>query len=297
MRTRKTIEQSVSIIIPVYNESESIKKVLIDLKSFLNTTSIKYEIICVNDCSTDNSVEILRSISFIKLIEHKINRGYGSALKSGINFATNKIILIMDSDGQHKVKDIPKILEPLKDGYHMSVGSRKITNTKKSRVLGKIFIHKFANYIIKKNIPDINSGFRCFYRDEAKNYLHLCSERFSFTTSITMAYIQEHKDIKYIPIEVNIRVTGESKVNYKSGLRTILKIIQIVMIFNPLRVLLPLVGIFAILGGVSFVYDLIHSNLADTTVLLIITSILIFIFALVSDELSTIRREMQINKF
>jgi hypothetical protein len=202
----------------------------------------------------------------------------------------------MDSDGQHRVEDIPRILKPLKDGYDMSVGSRKITNTKKGRVLGKVFIHKFANYIIKNDIPDINSGFRCFYRDEAKKYLHMCSERFSFTTSITMAYIQDYKDIKYIPIEVNNRVTGESAVNYRSGFRTILKIIQIVMIFNPLRVLLPLVALFVMLSGISFIYDLIHSNLADTTVLLIITSILIFIFALVSDELSSIRREMQINK-
>jgi glycosyltransferase involved in cell wall biosynthesis len=296
MITSKKNEQSVSIIIPVYNESESIKEVLIDLKSFLSTTNIEYEIICVNDCSTDNSLEILKSIDFIKLIEHKINRGYGSALKSGIKSANNEIILIMDSDGQHRVEDIPRILKPLKDGYDMSVGSRKITNTKKGRVLGKVFIHKFANYIIKNDIPDINSGFRCFYRDEAKKYLHMCSERFSFTTSITMAYIQDYKDIKYIPIEVNNRVTGESAVNYRSGFRTILKIIQIVMIFNPLRVLLPLVALFVMLSGISFTYDLIHSNLADTTVLLIITSILIFIFALVSDELSSIRREMQINK-
>jgi glycosyltransferase involved in cell wall biosynthesis len=284
--------QSISIVIPVYNESEAIKGVLINLKYFLDTKDdIKYEIICINDCSTDNSLEILNQIDFIKVVSHKVNRGYGAALKSGINNAKNEIILIMDSDGQHKVEDIPKLLEPLRDGYDMSVGSRNVTNTKKSRVLGKVVIHQLANYLMQSKIPDINSGFRCFYKDEAKKYLHLCSERFSFTTSITMAYLQEHKDIKYTPIEVYNRTTGESQVNYKSGLRTMLKIIQIVMVFNPLRVLIPMVIFFLSLTGLSLGFDIYRMNLADTTVLLSITTVLVFIFSLIADQLSTLRRE------
>jgi glycosyltransferase involved in cell wall biosynthesis len=289
------VDFSISIVIPIYNESEIIREVLINLKSFLDRkNNIKYEIICIDDCSTDNSLEILNQIDFIKIISHKVNRGYGASLKSGINNANNEIILIMDSDGQHKVEDIPRILKPLKEGYDMSVGSRKITNTKKRRVLGKLFIHKFASYLIKSNIPDINSGFRCFYKNEAKKYLHLCSDRFSFTTSITMAYLQENKDIKYIPIEVNNRNTGESQVNYKAGLRALLKIIQIVMVFNPLRVLFPIFIFFMTISIISFGIDVLNGNLTDSTVLMSVSTVLIFIFALISDQLSTLRRELWI---
>jgi len=289
----KKLISSISVIIPVYNESEVIKEVMDHLKSFLDKQKdIVYEIICVNDCSTDNSLQILQSIKFITVVSHKKNRGYGAALKSGINHAQNEIILIMDSDGQHKVEDIPKILKPLTDGYDMSVGSRSIINTKKSRVLGKVVIHKLANYLIKSQIPDINSGFRCFYREESIKYLHLCSERFSFTTSITMAYLQEHKDIMYTPIKVHNRTTGESQVNYKSGLRTLLKIIQIVMVFNPLRVLLPIVALFMILSSISLGYDIANENLTDTTVLFSVTTVMVFVFSLISDQLSTLRREL-----
>lgn len=286
------IEKSVSIVIPVYNEEEIIDKVLIDIKNFCDLSIRDYEIVCVNDCSKDNSLEVLKNINFITLVSHKVNKGYGAALKSGINQSKNEIILIMDSDGQHKVEDIPNILKPLDEDYDMSVGSRKITNTKKSRVLGKILIHKLANYLIKYDIPDINSGFRCFYKSEAQKYFHLCSDRFSFTTSITLAYLQENKDICYTPIEVNSRITGQSHVNYKAGLRTILKIIQIIMVFNPLRFLLPIALIFLMISGVSLVNDIIDGNLTDTTVLFSVTTVLIFIFSLLSDQLSTLRREL-----
>lgn len=286
-------KQSISIVIPIYNESETIKSVLVELKNFLDKQSdIEYEIICVNDCSTDNSLEILNSIDFIRVISHKINRGYGAALKTGINNAKNETVLIMDSDGQHKPEDIPRILKPLKEGYNMVVGSRKITNTKKSRILGKILLHKVASYLIRYKIPDINSGFRCFYKSEAKQYLHLCSDRFSFTTSITLAYLQDGKDVKYVPIEVRERAGGESQVKLKSGLRTLLKIIQIVMVFNPLRVLLPLVFLFMFLTGVSLIHDILKENLTDTTTLLATTTLLLFVFALISDQLSAIRQEL-----
>lgn len=286
------INKSISIVIPVYNEAEMIEKVLNDIKLFCDANIEQYEIVCVNDCSKDNSLEILKTIDFITLVNHKINKGYGAALKSGINQAKHEVILIMDSDGQHKVEDIPSILKPLEEDYDMSVGSRKVTNTKKSRVLGKVIIHKLANYLIKYDIPDINSGFRCFYKSEAQKYFHLCSDRFSFTTSITLAYLQENKDIAYTPIEVNNRTTGTSHVNYKAGFRTILKIIQIVMVFNPLRFLLPIALLFLAVSGFSFVADIVNGNLTDTTVLFCVTTVLIFIFALISDQLSTLRREL-----
>ncbi len=291
MKDNQTIKP-FSVVIPVYNEAQSIKSVLENLKNFLNSKEYEWEIVCVDDKSSDDSGKILDSIDDIKVIHHRKNRGYGGALKTGIKNAKYDIIVIMDSDGQHSPKDIPKLLNYLGKDFDMVVGSRSITNTNKSRILGKVVLHKLATYLIRDEIPDINSGFRAFYKKEAEKYLHLCSERFSFTTSITLAYLQDNKFIKYIPIEVKLRETGESQVDYKSGLRTMLKIIQMVMIFNPLRVILPIVFFFAVLFGISFINDLIHTNLTDSTVFLGTTTILVFMFALLSDQISTIRKEL-----
>lgn len=287
---------SFSIVIPVYNEGESVKSVLINLKNHLETYSMHYEIIAVNDCSTDDSLEVLKSIDFITIVEHKHNKGYGAALKSGIKKATNPYILIMDSDGQHSPEDIAILIDKIKDGYDMAVGARALGNTHKSRVAGKYVIHKLANYIAKFEIPDINSGFRMFRKQDAQNYFHLCSNRFSFTTSLTMAYLSDEKEIAYVPIHVKLRETGKSSVNAKAGLRTILKVLQIGMIFNPLRVLLPIAMFFGVLAFIKIVRDIILLNISGSSIILFTTAITLFVFALMSDQISQIRKEMKSNE-
>jgi glycosyltransferase involved in cell wall biosynthesis len=286
--------QAISIVIPVYNESKAIENVLKELREFLKSTDLENEIICVDDCSTDNSAKVISKVEGVELIKHKRNKGYGAALKTGILSAKNRVILIMDSDGQHNVSDIPKIIEPLSRGYKMSVGSRKITNTKKNRILGKILINKLANYFVDGDILDINSGFRCFYKDEAEVFFHLCSDQFSFTTSMTMAYFQEGKDVKYIPISVNDRSSGKSQVSYRSGLQALLKILQVVIVFRPLKVFVPIIIFTLFLAIASLINDVIRGNISDVTTLLSITTLLLFVFSLISDQISTLRRELWI---
>lgn len=287
---------SFSIVIPVYNEGKSVKNVLVALKNHLDRYSMHYEIIAVNDCSTDDSLEVLKSIDFITLVEHKHNKGYGAALKSGIKKAAHEHILIMDSDGQHNPEDIVVLIEKMQNGYDMAVGARALGNTHKSRVAGKYVIHKLANYIAKYDIPDINSGFRMFKKEDAKNYFHLCSNRFSFTTSLTMAYLSDEKEIAYVPIQVKLRETGKSSVNAKAGLRTILKVLQIGMIFNPLRVLLPIAMFFSVLALLKIIRDIMFLNISGSSIILFTTAITLFVFALMSDQISQIRKEMKNNE-
>lgn len=282
-----------SIVIPVYNEGKSIRKVLENLHRELNAFGMEgqYEIICVNDASKDESADVLRSIDFIRLEEHKINKGYGAALKTGIRAASNETVIIMDSDGQHLAEDIPKLLQEYEEGA-MVVGSRGITQTQKKRVLGKIVLSKLANTLFSYDIKDLNSGFRVFNRSDAMRYFHVCSDRFSFTTSQTLAYISDEKPIVYIPINIQMRQEGKSSVNMKAGLRAILKVLQMGMIFKPLRVILPMVFAFAFLTVISFGRDLLAFNMTDTTLTLFIATVMLFVFALLSDQISTVRREM-----
>lgn len=290
---KKAVNISFSVVIPVYNEAKSIKKVLEELYAYLKSYSLESEIICVNDCSTDNSLDILRTIGFINLVEHKHNKGYGAALKTGIRAAAYDYILIMDSDGQHSPENIIPLIEKIKEGYDMAVGARSLSNTHKSRIAGKYLIHKLANHIANYDIPDINSGFRMFKKQDAIKYFHLCSNRFSFTTSITLAYLSDEKEIAYVPITVKLRTTGKSSVNMKAGLRTMLKILQIGMVFNPLRVVLPIALIFAFLSIIKIVRDVMSMNMSGTSVILFTTTIILCVFALISDQISHIRREIK----
>jgi len=285
--------ENFSIVIPVYNEEKMIRSVLENLKKELDGFGWegRYEIVCVNDASRDHSGKILRDINFIRLVEHKINKGYGAALKSGIRAAQYDTIIIKDSDGQHLAEDIPKLLEQYEEGG-MVVGARGITQTQSRRILGKIVLHKLANYLFHYDIKDLNSGFRVFKRQDAMLYFHVCSDRFSFTTSQTLAYISDEKPIAYVPINIQMRTEGKSMVNAKAGFRAILKVLQMGMIFKPLRVILPFVFLFGFLTMISLMRDLIEFNMTDTTLALFIATVVIFTLALLSDQISTVRREM-----
>ena len=286
------INKKFTVVMPVYNEEESLVDALNGLKSFLDEKGFVYEILCVDDKSTDKSGELLDNYKDITVVHHKKNRGYGGALKTGIENAIYDTIVIMDSDGQHLPEDLIKLLDKYDNPNSMVVGEREIHQTKVSRILGKILIHEIANFIFKEDIPDINSGFRIFSKKEASKYLHLCSERFSFTTSITLSYLSNHHEVIYIPIDVQKRAGGESRVTFKTGFRTILKILELGMVFKPLRVVLPLSLIFGFVGTLSLVYDVYYFNLTSTTIFLLSNAVILFVFSLLADQISNIRMEI-----
>ena len=281
-----------TIVMPVYNEEETLVQALTNLQNFLNEHEYVYELLCVDDKSTDNSGKLLDDFQGITVVHHRKNRGYGGALKTGIKQARYDTIVIMDSDGQHRAEDLPKLLEAYEGKEFMVIGQRKVYHTKANRILGKIILHKLANFIFKEDILDINSGFRVFSKETASKYLHLCSERFSFTTSITLSYIADNLYIKYVPIKVKKRGGGVSRVNFKTGFRTILKILELGMIFKPLRVILPVSFVFAILGTLSFIRDIITVNLTSTTIFLYSNAIILFVSALLADQINNIRMEI-----
>lgn len=292
-RTATVSDSYFSIVIPVYNEEKMIQSVLEDLRHDLDSYGFlgHYEIVCVNDASRDMSGEVLRNIDFIHLVEHKINKGYGAALKSGIRAAKYDTVIIMDSDGQHLAEDIPTLLKHYDEG-EMVVGARGITQTQSKRILGKIVLSWLANHLFDYDIKDLNSGFRVFNRFDAIRYFHVCSDRFSFTTSQTLAYISDEKPIVYVPINIQMRTEGKSMVNMKAGFRAILKVLQMGMIFKPFRILLPVVFFFSVLTLISLGRDMMTFNMTDTTLALFIASVMLFVFALLSDQITTLRREM-----
>ncbi len=278
----------VSLVIPAYNEEESIGETLQEIKEVMGKSKHDYELIVVDDGSDDATGKILREVEGIKVITHTTNYGYGASLKDGIRKAHGEWILITDADGTYPPAEIPKLLKFLdSEDYEMVVGSRtgKQVHIPLYRKPAKWFLAKLANYLSGSKIPDLNSGLRLFRKETALEFFHLLPSGFSFTTTITLAYLSNDYPVKYLPIDY-LQRGGQSKIKpFRDGFNFILLIIRTIMYFNPLKVFIP-VSILLFLAAVFiFCYSwLILDRVMDISViLLVVTSIQILILGLIAD--------------
>ena len=273
---------SASIIIPAFNEEEGIEKVLIQLKS-LNLGE-NNEIIVVDDCSTDQTFQ-MASIEGIKVIHHEQNLGYGAALKTGIRNATNDIIVIIDADGSYPIKDIPLISKNMEHA-DMVVGARvgKKVHIPILRKPAKWFINKLANRLSGIKIPDLNSGLRAMRKDKVERFFSILPDSFSFTTTITLAFLTNGYSVKYIPIEYYKR-KGKSKIHpIKDTLNYFQLVVRTIMYFDPLKIFLPLSFIFFIASATVLIVSWLSGQLMDvTTVILFVAGIQLLAIGMIAD--------------
>jgi glycosyltransferase involved in cell wall biosynthesis len=283
---------NVSVVMPVYNEQQSIADVIAKTKEVLSSHKLTYEIIAVNDASKDETGKVLEKISGIKVITHLHNKGYGAAIKTGINNALYDTVVTMDSDGQHYPEDILRLLEhtaqyPIVVGYRTQRMTRPIW-----RLPGKWFLGWLASHLTGKKIPDLNSGLRAFKKEVISKYLHLLCDEFSFSTTSTLLFFIEGYDIKYVPIKVKKR-TGKSTLSFKVGFHTFMLILRFVMIFEPLRILLPASFFIGGIGTIYLIHDIFQRNVTDMALLLVLMGVLLFFFGLLADQIAHIRKELK----
>lgn len=277
----------LSVVIPVYNEEETVLKVIEELQVSLGKIKKSYEIIVVNDGSNDNTVKFLKDMKGIVLIQHPYNKGYGSALKSGIRIAKGDLICIIDADCSYPTTAIPKLLERMGQ-YDMVVGARiNKTSEKEHRKLTKWLLAKLASYLSGTKIPDLNSGMRIFKKEDAIKFFHILPSGFSFTTTITLAYLSNDYTVNYVPIDYYKR-GGTSKINpIKDGLNFLFLIIRTISYFNPLKIFIPLSFFLILLGAAIIVIIQIISvfgkNIPLSGMLLIITGIQFLILGIIAD--------------
>ncbi|MBD3311251.1 MAG: glycosyltransferase [Candidatus Magasanikbacteria bacterium] len=281
---------SISFVIPVYNEEIIIRNVLEDLKQYLRSLDINYEVIVVNDGSSDDSKEILESIDNIRVVNHPYNKGYGAALKTGAMLARFKWVMFYDGDGQHKPKLIGDLIKH-NSQYDMIVGARVGYKGPWIRQPGKKILGVLANYLVDFKIPDLNSGLRMVKKDFFVKYIHLYPDSFSLSTTITMAFLKAGLNVKYVPIEINKRV-GKSSVSPRDALKTFILLMRMIALFAPMRIIFPISLIFFVMTLVSVSYDLWLKNISDISVILFVTTILFFIFGVILDQISAVRREL-----
>ena len=281
----------VTIIIPAYNEGEGLVGTLEGLMPIAKR--VGWEVIVIDDGSTDNTAQVIRE-SGARLASHPYNKGYGASLKTGIRAATGDIIVMMDSDGQHSGADVEKLLEHM-DEYEMVVGAR--SRNVLVRAPGKKLLSFVANFLSGRKIPDLNSGFRAVRKKTVSSFLHFCPNGFSFTTTITLAYLREGFSVKYIPIEADVRVGRSSSVKFfRDGYKTFLLIIRVIVLFNPLKVFMP-ASLFLFAAGVVFtLYGIaVFGRAPNMGILAILSSIILFFMGILADQISSIRRERRLD--
>lgn len=290
--------KNLTIIIPAYNEEKSIAPVLKELKEELAaltaSQSVDYEIIAVNDGSSDSTKNILESLNEIIVINHPDNKGYGAALKSGIKKAKHDWVLFFDADGQHNPVYIKNFLAET-ENYELITGDRSAGRYRRPllRKPGLWLLTKIANYLVDCKIPDINCGFRLVRKEFILNYLHLMPDGFSFSTTSTLAFLKDKRNVKFLPVEISKRNNGsKSTVKPRHAFTVFMLIFRLVMTFSPLRIFLPASLILFLAGFSLLIYDLAHVNITETTIFILITSLLIFFFGLLADQMAALRREI-----
>ena len=241
----------ISIILPAFNEEKSIKKTISSTKEILRKNNINpFEIIIIDDGSSDSTFKIALSEK-VKVIKNPHNLGYGISLKKGIDAAKYETIIIMDADLTYPTEKIPDLIKKKNEGYDMVVGQRtgKYYRESPIKLPFRIILRFLVEYVAERKIPDINSGFRIFDKKTAKKYFsHLCNT-FSFTTSLTLAYMMNGKFVHYIPIEYFKR-EGSTKVKLlQDSIRTLQYIIEAVIYYNPMKMFM-LLSIFLIVLGI-----------------------------------------------
>jgi glycosyltransferase involved in cell wall biosynthesis len=276
-----------SVIIPALNEEGAIAEVVARLQS----GGTWHEIIVVDDGSTDATGERACAAGAI-VVRHPYNKGNGAAVKSGIRKATGDVVLIVDGDGQHRPADAARLVSGIGE-YELVVGARSAaTQATLARRFGNHLLNRLASYLTERNIPDLTSGFRAARRDCLLEFLHLLPNGFSTPATTTLSFIKAGYSVSFVPIDAEQRV-GQSKIKLaRDGAKFFLILLRIITIFSPLRIFVPISVITFALG---FLYALrtiwTQSHVTNSSVLLIVLSVVIFLVGLVSEQISALRFE------
>ncbi len=291
------MSKTLTIVIPCYNESASLPIVLPDLIAFVN--SHDYRLIITNDGSKDSSLEILNQYLTAeprcKVVSHKVNRGYGGAIKSGIAVAETDYVITIDADGQHYFDDINKLFQlALAKDADMVIGSRKGEEEASAiRGIGKSIVRSIAKILMPITIYDINSGMKLYSTPLAKKYLNICPDSMAYSDIIALTFISQRHLVLEESIKIRKRVAGESTINIRTAYETIMEIINIVVLFNPMRIFLPLAILFFVFGviwNIQFVF--FGKGVSIGGSLLVISGLIFFMLGLVTEQLSNIRKSL-----
>ncbi|MCB2093979.1 MAG: glycosyltransferase family 2 protein [Rhodobacteraceae bacterium] len=276
---------SLSVVIPAFNEEGAVQATIEDVRTAMDPLGIPYEIIVVDDGSEDNTLEIARQTGVI-VDSNQVNTGYGAALKRGVKRAQYEYVAILDADGTYPPYYLPSMLAMCRD-QDMVVGDRGagMKNVPWIRKPAKWVLNTFASFLAERKLNDLNSGLRVFRKSELVPFIPLLPQKFSFTTTITLCMSCNGKRMIYTPIQYGKRV-GKSKIRPVDFINFLILVLRMTVLFNPLRVFIPMgLGLMA-LGMVKFIYDIWMDNLSETTIFAFLSALIIWSLGLIADMIS-----------
>ena len=279
---------TVSVVIPAFEEAGAVGVVVEGLRA----AAAWREVLVVDDGSSDSTASEAATAG-ARVIRHPYNKGNGAASKTGIRNAAGEYILIIDGDGQHSAADALRLVGFLGE-YDLVVGARSGSTQQAStaRYAGNNLLNWLATYLTGRHIPDLTSGLRAARTSGLREFLHLMPNGFSTPTTITLAFVKAGYSVRFEPISVSPRL-GKSKIKLVSdGGRFLMILLRVITVFSPLRIFLPIAGVFFILGaGYAIWTTLTRHDITDSSVLLLVLAVVIFLVGLVSEQISTMRLE------
>lgn len=289
-------ESNLTVVIPCYNEEESVRKFLPEVLNIAQENG--WHVTVVNDGSTDSSAQALHSLKphypFLNIITHNLNKGYGAALKSGLRESLTEFSATMDSDGQHLPADIKRLkLKQTETGADLVIGARTNPGSGGTyRSLGKWLIRKIAVMLTDTHISDLNSGMKLYRTSVAKRLIKICPDTMAFSDIIALAFSTRKYLVQEVPISVRERTSGKSTIGINTAFDTVLEILNIVMLFNPIRIFLPIAVMLFLLGLLWGAPIMIAGRgVSVGAALLMLSGIMIFLLGLIAEQLAGLRKE------
>ena len=278
---------TVSVVIPAFEEAAAIGTVV---QSLMRAAAWR-EVLVVDDGSGDGTAAAATAAG-ARVIRHPYNKGNGAAVKTGIRNAAGEYLLIVDGDGQHTASDALRLVSFLGE-YDLVVGKREGLTQQASwtRHIGNNALNWVAGYLTGREIPDLTSGLRAARTSGLREFLHLLPNGFSTPTTITLSFVKAGYSVRFEPITVSPRL-GVSKIKLVSdGARFLMILLKVITIFSPLRVFLPIaVAFFTFGAGYAIWTTFTRHDITDSSVLLLVLAVVIFLVGLVSEQISTMMR-------
>lgn len=290
----------LSILIPTFNEQDAIEETVHRVHQAFSQTAEVFEILVIDDGSTDRTPDILRSLDFpgLQVFTHQQNRGYGASMKTGIRKARGDIIATTDADGTYPLEELPILLKVFRERKaDMVVGARTKQGVQIPLVRkpAKWIVGWLANTLVGQRIPDINSGMRLFRRSLAEEFFHLYPRRFSFTITITLAALTNDYAVEFIPIDYHKRIGKSTLSAGTNGFRNFLNflglIVRIITYFCPLKFFVWPSLLLIVMGTSAVLFTIWTSaNISDAGLLLLLTGLQVGLFGLLADIVVRNRR-------
>lgn len=278
----------VAVVIPAYNEERGVGPTVEGVREALEGAGIAHEIVVVDDGSTDDTGRAAEEAG-ARVVRQGTNTGYGAALKAGIAATSAERVVIIDADGTYPPERVPELVERAAEA-DMVVGARPpdFGNVPLIRRPGKRFLTWLAAYLAGADIPDLNSGLRVLHRSVVERFFPILPDGFSFTMTVTLSMLCTGHRVAYVPVEYRPRI-GESKLRAVDFMKFLILVLRTILLFNPLKVFLPVGGAIFLVGLAKFIYDLFLWNLSESAVMALLAAVILWAVGLLADMIARLQ--------